>query len=67
MAQQTTELKAYRAKFGKEPKMIGMYWREPEALKRKLLESISTGVPYDEYKLLSKEDRAAYDDGDLVF
>ena len=67
MAQATAEIKAYREKFGKQPNIIGMYWRDPEALRRKLLESISTGVPYDEYKLLSAQEQAAYDDGDLLF
>lgn len=67
MAIENKELKAYIKKFGREPVIIGMYWQDPEALNSNLLESIRTGEPYDEYKLLSKEEQAAYDAGELLF
>jgi hypothetical protein len=67
MAQENKELDAYIKKFRREPNIIGMFWEDPVALKSNLLESIRTGEPYDEYKLLSKEDQAAYDAGELLF
>jgi hypothetical protein len=59
-------MKEYLDKFGKEPNIIGMF-RNPAELDKNLRESIKKGEPYDEYKLLTKEEQKAWDAGDIDF
>jgi len=57
----------HKAKFGVEPNIIGMYWNDPAELMENILEAIETNKPYDEYKLLTKEEQKAFDKGELLF
>ena len=54
-------------KFGVEPNIIGMFWNDPEAVILGIVESIEKNKPYDEYKMLSKEEQKLFDDGRLLF
>lgn len=60
-------LKQYNQKFNKEPKIINKLWMEPEKLYDNLTKAIETNTPYDEYELLTKEEKKAFDDGQLFF
>lgn len=54
-------------KFGKEPNIIGRFWRNRERLNQNLRDAIESGKPYDEYEMMNDEMKQAYDDGDLDF
>jgi hypothetical protein len=60
-------IKEHLDKFGVEPKVIGMFWSEPDLLIDGIANAIDKGEPYDEYMMLSAEDRKAYDQGKLFF
>ena len=60
-------IKEHKEYFGKEPKIIGIFWNDPEALSDNIEKAIEDNTPYDEYKLLSKEEQEAYDKGELLF
>ena len=62
-----TLIKKHIHKFNKKPNIIGMYWNNQEAIMDGILKAIEDNNPYDEYKMLSKEDRVAYDKGELLF
>ena len=53
--------------FGIEPNIIGMFWNDEVALSDNIDQAIEDGIPYDEYKLLTKEEQEAFDNGDLLF
>lgn len=53
--------------FGVEPYVIGMFWNSPESITQGIIDAIESDKPYNEYLMLSVEDRKAFDDGDLVF
>ena len=57
----------YFEKFNKEPNIIGMFWNNPEQLINNIIKSIETNKPYNEYELLSDEEKKAFDSGNLVF
>jgi hypothetical protein len=54
-------------KFGKQPNIIGRYWRNREKLNQNLRDAIESGEPYDEYEMMSDDMKRAYDDGELDF
>jgi len=58
---------AHMDKFGKEPRIIGMWWSDPDRLIENIEKAVETGKEYDEYEQLSKEDQIAYDAGELDF
>lgn len=60
-------LKEHKEKFGVEPNVIGMFWQHPEKVHESIKKSVKEGKPYDEYLMLSKEDRKAWDNGHLFF
>lgn len=60
-------IKEYKKKFNKEPIIIGMFWNNPEQLIENIIKAIETNKPYDEYKLLTKEEQKDFDDGKLLF
>ena len=60
-------IKEHKEKFNKEPKIINKLWREPEKLYDNLQNSIETNTPYDEYELLTDEEKIAFDKGLLLF
>jgi hypothetical protein len=57
----------YIEKFGKKPKIIGIFWRDTEQLISNLRNAIKTGEEYDEYMMLSESERKKFDNGLLLF
>ena len=60
-------IKRYIEIFNKEPNIIGMFWNDPKQLEDNLKKAIETNTPYDEYKLLTDEEKQAFDKGMLLF
>lgn len=54
-------------KFKKEPIIIGMFWNNQEQLILNMEKAIKDNKPYNEYELLSDEEKKAFDSGELVF
>lgn len=67
MKELAESLSKYIEKFGTGPVIIGMFWNAPDQLKKNLDKAVSSGVPYDEYKLLTLPQREAFDAGKLLF
>ena len=59
--------KEHKDKFGVEPIIIGMFWNNKELLYDKIELAIESNIPYNEEKLLSKEELVAFKSGGLVF
>lgn len=59
--------KEYIKKFNEEPYMIGMFWDNPTKLEENIENAIKTNKPYNEYDLLSDEDKKSFDKGELLF
>lgn len=57
----------YYKMFGKDPNIIGMFWRDIELLEKNIQKSIKDNKKYDEYEFLTKEEKELYDKGDLFF
>lgn len=53
--------------FGVEPYIIGMYWNDLKTLEDNIVRAIKDNKPYNEYDLLSDEEKKAFDDGSLLF
>ena len=60
-------VKKYFEKFNKEPYIIGMFWNNQEQLIQNIINAIETNKPYNEYDLLSDEEKKAFDKGELLF
>lgn len=60
-------IKEYIKVFNKEPNIIGMFWNDPKQLEDNLKKAIEINTPYDEYELLTDEDKKAFDKGLLLF
>lgn len=57
----------YIKAFNKEPYIIGMFWNNQEQLILNIEKAIKDNKPYNEYELLSDEEKKAFDNGDLLF
>lgn len=57
----------YFEKFNKEPYVIGMFWNNQQQLIQNIINAIKTNKPYNEYDLLSDEEKKAFDKGELLF
>lgn len=60
-------IKKYFEKFNKEPYIIGMFWNNQEQLILNIEKAIKDNKPYNEYELLSDEEKKAFDSGKLLF
>lgn len=60
-------IKEHIEKFGTEPYIIGMFWNSPETIIDGIIKAIEENKPYNEYKMLTKEEQKAFDDGHLLF
>ena len=60
-------IKDHIKKFGEEPNIIGMFWKDPEKVAESIIKAIETNKPYNEYELLTDEEKKAFDDGVLLF
>lgn len=54
-------------KYGVEPNVIGLLWNDIDKQIDLLIEAVEGDKPYDEYKMLSKEDQKSFDRGEIVF
>ena len=57
----------YIKAFNKEPYIIGMFWNNQEQLALNIEKAIKDNKPYNEYDLLSDEEKKAFDSGELFF
>ena len=57
----------HKSKFNKEPNIIGMFWFNKQLLEDNIQNAIKTNTPYDEYELLTDEEKIAFDKGLLLF
>ena len=57
----------HKKKFGSYPKKIGMIGLDEEDVLNDISKAIEDNKPYNEYNLLTNEDKKAYDNGSLVF
>ena len=57
----------HKEKFNKEPNIIGVFWFDNKILSDNIIKAIETNTPYDEYELLSDEEKIAFDRGELLF
>lgn len=60
-------IKQHKEKFNKEPFLIGMFFYDPEQTKKNIEEAIKKNKPYNEYEMLTPDERNDYDNGDLLF
>lgn len=60
-------IEKYFEKFNEEPYVIGMFWNNQEQLIENIKKAIETNKPYNEYELLSDEEKKAFDKGELLF
>ena len=44
-----------------------MFWDDPQLVEDNILKAIETNTPYDEYELLTDEEKEAFDKGMLLF
>lgn len=57
----------YIKAFNKEPYIIGMFWNNQEQLILNIEKAIKDNKPYNEYELLSDDEKKAFDSGELFF
>lgn len=57
----------YVKAFNKEPFVIGMFWNNQEQLTLNIEKAIKDNKPYNEYDLLSDEEKKAFNNGELLF
>lgn len=60
-------IKQHNDIFGINPKIMGLFWNNPKQLKENIEKAIKDNKPYNEYELLSKEEKKAFDNGELLF
>ena len=60
-------IKDHIEKFGKEPETIGMFWDDFEAFEEGVKKAIEDDKPYNEYEMLSEEEKRLYDNEELFF
>jgi hypothetical protein len=57
----------HKEKYGVEPNVIGLLWRDIDKQIDLLIEAVEGNKPYDEYEMLTKEQKKAYDKNELTF
>jgi hypothetical protein len=62
-----TIYEVYFEVFKEEPNIIGLYWHDNDILFNNLAKAIETNKPYNEYDLLSDDEKKAFDNGNLLF
>lgn len=60
-------IEKYKKVFNKEPNIIGIYFDNPKQLFINLNEAIKNKQEYNEYELLSKEQKDSFKKGNLLF
>ena len=59
--------KLHKDKYGVEPNVIGYLWSDMDKQFDLLVKAVEGDEPYDEYKMMSKEEQEAFDRDELVF
>jgi len=59
--------KEHLDKFGVEVKLLGLYRYDKNKLYDNIVKAIEENKPYNEYNLLTKEERIAFNSGKLLF
>jgi hypothetical protein len=44
-----------------------MFWSDQDKVLEGILDAIEKGIPYDEYRMLTKSEQEAFDKGELIF
>ncbi|MBL7003767.1 MAG: hypothetical protein ISR69_07060 [Gammaproteobacteria bacterium] len=57
----------HKEKYGVEPNVIGLLWRDLDKQVELLIEAVEGDETYDEYKMLSTEEQKAFDRDEIVF
>ena len=57
----------HKEKYGVEANVIGLLWRDIDIQIDLLIEAIEGDQPYDEYKMLSKDEQTAFNKSELFF
>ena len=57
----------HKEKYGVEPNVIGLLLNDIDKQIDLLIEAVEGNQPYDEYKMLSKDEQLAFDKGELFF
>jgi hypothetical protein len=57
----------HKEKYGVEPNVIGLLWNNIDRQIELLIKAVEGDEPYDEYQMLSKEQKEAFDKHDLFF
>ncbi|HIO43829.1 MAG TPA: hypothetical protein EYN33_07430 [Gammaproteobacteria bacterium] len=57
----------HKEKYGVEPNVIGYLWDDLDEQMNLLIKAVEGDKPYDEYKMLSKDEQKAFDKGELDF
>jgi len=57
----------HKEKYGVEPNVIGYLWSDMDEQFDLLVKAVEGDKPYDEYKMMSKEEQKDFDEGNLVF
>ena len=60
-------IRIHKDKLKKDPVIIGMFWENPNILEKNLLDAIKNNTPYNEYEMLSDEEKKSFDAGRLLF
>lgn len=60
-------IKDHKEEFGKAPIILGIKWTDPNDLADAIDQAIEDGVPYNEVKMLSKEELFDYNNSKIVF
>ena len=60
-------IQEHMEKFKKEPIILGIFFDNPKQEYLNIINAIETNKPYNEYDLLSNEEKKAFDKGELLF
>ncbi len=64
---QRDKITKHTNKFKIEPFVLGMFWNDRKQETKNILQAIKDNKPYNEYELLTDEEKKAFDSGQLVF
>lgn len=60
-------IEKYIDKFNEQPNIIGLFWYDQNQIIENIENAIKTGKKYDEFELLSDEQKKSYLKGELLF
>lgn len=60
-------IEEHKRKLGVEPIIIGIYHKDPDKIADGIEDAIESGKPYNEYDLLTEDEKKKYDNEELIF